>query len=180
MGVAGESTWSGDFRELIAADKRPIAGAVEGAEAATDDGRVGQGLGAHLAVICEDDLPLARVEAFAVVAGQCRRDGRWVDFLSLPRLRHILDFLDQAFHGERVDVDLIQAVFHRGEVDLIYWVSQVAGVARVPTRHEFRRDHAHLSIRIDEVGPNDELLRLHVNHSVRGRAADAFRADDLL
>ena len=180
MGVAGESTWSGDFRELIAADKRPIAGAVEGAKAATDDGRVDGGLSATFAIVRKDDQPLARVEAFAVIAGQRRSDGRWAELLGLPRLRRVHDFLDQAFHGERVDVDLIQTIFHRGEVDLIYWVSQVAGVARVPTRHEFRRDHAHLSIRIDEVGPNDELLRLHVNHPVRGRAADAFRADDLL
>ena len=108
------------------------------------------------------------------------RDLRRIDFRDLSRLRLIALFLDQAFHSERVDIDLIKAVFHRGEVDLIYWVGQVARVTRVSTGHEFRRNDAHFAVRIDEVRPDDELLRLYMNHPVRGRTADAFRADDLL
>ena len=56
----------------------------------------------------------------------------------------------------------------------------MAGVARVPTGHELRWDHADLAVGVDEVWPDDQLLRLHVDHPVRGRPTDALGADDLL
>ena len=44
IGVAGQAAGPGDFGELVAADERPVAFAVERAEASADDGRIDERL----------------------------------------------------------------------------------------------------------------------------------------
>ena len=180
IGVAGQAAGAGDFGELVAADERPVALAVERAEAAADGGRVGAGGAGVLTVVREDDQALSGVEAFAVVAGKRRRDRGRADLGGLPRLGLVLDLLDESLHGERADVDFVEAVFHRGEVDLVRGFRQVTGVAGVAAGHEFRRDDTHLALRADEVRSDDQLIGLLVDHAVRRGAADAFRPHDLL
>ena len=51
VGVAGESTWSSDFRELIAADEGPVAGAIEGAQGTADDSGIFEGVARVLTVV---------------------------------------------------------------------------------------------------------------------------------
>ena len=119
---------------------------------------------------------MAGVESLAMIAGQRGGDGRRADLRGLARLWLIHDFLDESFHRERADVDLIEAVFHRGVINLIRRVSQVTGVAGQATGHELRRDHTDVSFGADEVGSNDQLIRFLVDHAVGRRAADAFWA----
>ena len=180
VGVAGQAAGSGDFGELVAADERPVAFAVEGAERAARDRRVDERLGALLAVVRDDDLALAGVESLAVITGQRRRDRRGADLCGLAGFGLVLDLLDQAFDREGADVHFVEAVLHRGEVDLVRRVREMAGVTGVAAGHELRRDDAHLAVGADEVRPDDQLIGLLVDHAVRRRAADAFRAHDLL
>ena len=178
VGVAGEAAGPGDFGELVAADERPVACAVEGAERAARDRRVDERLGALLAVVRDDDLALARVESLAVVAGQRRRERRGAGFGGLAGLGLVLDLLDQAFDREGADIHLVEAVLHGREVDLVRRVREVTGVAGVAAGHELRGDDPHRAVRADEIRPDDQLVRLLVDHAVRRRAPDAFGAHD--
>ena len=179
IGIAGQAAGSGDFGELVAADERPVAFAVEGAERAARDRRIDERLGAALTIIREDDETLSGIETFTVIAGQRRGEGGRADLGGLAGLRLVHDLPDEALHRERADIDLVEAVFHRGEVDLVRRVGQVAGVAGQAAGHELRRDDADRAVRPDEVRPDDELVRFLVDHAVGRRAADAFRAHDL-
>ena len=114
-----------------------------------------------------------------MIACESRSDRGRADLRGLAGLGLILDLLDEAFHRERADVDLIQAVLHRSEVDLVRGVRQVTSVAGEAAGHEFRRDDAHFTLGADEVRPDDELVRLLMDHAVGGRAADAFQPHDL-
>jgi hypothetical protein len=151
IGVAGQAAGPGDFGELVAADERPVALAVEGAERAARDRRVDERLGALFAVVRDDDLALAGVESLAVVAGQRRRDRRRADLGGLAGLGLVLDLLDEAFDRERADIHLVEAVLHGGEVDLVRGVGQVAGVAGVAAGHQLRRDDPYFAVGVDEV-----------------------------
>ena len=86
---------------------------------------------------------------------------------------------EQLGHRERAHVDLVKPLLHRGVVDLVRRVLEMARVAGGPAEHLFVRDDADVPLRIDRIGADEELLRFAVDEAVRRGAADALRPDDL-
>ena len=167
--VAGEAAGAGNFGELVAADDGPRGVmAVPGREDAGGDVGVDLGFFAVFAVVGVNEDALAGVKAFAVVAGE-------VGLAAVRELFVAPEFGD----GEGVNVHFVEAFFHRGGVNFVGGIGEVAGVAGGAAEHFFVGNRAHGAFRVDGVGADEELLRLGVDKAIRGRAADAFRVNRL-
>ena len=173
--VAENAAGAGHVRELVAADDLPVL-SVPLREHTGGDGRIALRELREFAVVGVDDAPLAGVASFAVVAGQ------QVAVLVLLQVAILIQLLDL----EGLHVHLVQALFHRRDVDFIRGVREVPGAGRQaaikvrgPVRID-RRHHAHVPLGVDCVGADEQLVRLAVDHAVRRRAADRLLADDLL
>ena len=169
VAVAGDATRPGDISELVAADDRPTFGlAVPLGEDTGGDSGVGGDPAVVFAVVGVDQSTLAGVEPLAVVSRQA----------SVAAALEL--FVPPEFgDGQGPAVQLVDAFLHSGEVDLIRWVRQVAGVPGESPVHRLRRNHANLPRGIDDVGPDEELLAFRVDHAVGWSATDALGADRL-
>ena len=109
-----------------------------------------------LAVVADHHTPLGRVAPLAVPA------------------RHRLG--KQLLDGKRVDIDLVDRPLHVIKIDEVGRVGEMPHHRR-HAAHELVLHVArtHVALRVDEVGADDELLRLLVDHPVGMRAADALR-----
>src|SRR5436190_11062851 len=86
--VACDAAGAGDFGELIAANDRPLVGlAIPFGQRATRDVGILLSFGAVLAIVRVHHPALARVEAFAVIAGEVRMPAGF-DLLISPQLLH--------------------------------------------------------------------------------------------
>ena len=161
---------TGDLGELIAAHDGPRVGlAVPLGEHATRHGGIGQGFACVVAVVRVNDAAEAGVKPLAMVAGQVRM-AAFLLLLVGPQL----------CHGEGLHINLIKAFLHGRRINLARRVGQMTGVARGPAEHLRVGNHADFALRIHHVRSDEKLLRLAVDHAVRGRPADALGADDLL
>ncbi len=171
IGVAADSTRAGDLGELVAADDRPFIGYTVPLRerAARDIGLLARERGVF-AVVRVDQDALAGIHPFPVIPGQVGPAKGLLHLLVAEELRH----------RERAHVDLIEPFLHRGVVKFVRRILQVPGVAGRATEHLLVRDHAHVALRVDRIGADEELLRFAVDEAIGRRAADAFRPDDLL
>ena len=173
IGVAGDAAGAGDLGELVLADERPVALALPDTQRAGGDVGPHRGVFTARAVVGIDQKALAGVEAFAVVPRQFG-----VDALAGARLA--VAVLDVLLKGEGADIDAVKALLHRGDVDLVGRIGHVARGAGQASGHRLGRQHTHVAVFVDEVGPDVELPALQMDHAVGRGAAHAFRADDLL
>ena len=159
---------SGHFGELPALDDAPVLSVPIGERAGRlgvlgVSGVFGGGLGlVHdgVAVVADDEPTLPGVAALGVGAGG--------------------DAVEEFLHRQRVDVHLIERPLHVEDVDLVGRLGQVPGGGGHPAGHLLGRDGADGPLGVDEVRPDDQLLRLLVDHPVGRRAADALGAGDAL
>ena len=157
---------AGHFGELVAQNDLPVfALSVPLAEGAGGDFGTAKGFGGTLPVIRVHVAALGGVKPFSVVAGQN---------VAVRRVRFVR-VAEKLLHLERFHVDLVEALLHRHAGDFIGRVGQVPGVSRVPAGHFLVVDHPDVSLRVDHVRADEELVRFFVDHPVRGRAADGFR-----
>ena len=126
-------------------------------------GAVPFGQHAAVAVVGKDQPALARVAALAVAA---RHDGLSADVAVL------VEFPDR----EAVDVDLVETLFHGGEIDLVGGIREVPRHGRNAAGHDLGRDDSHPALRVDEIRSDDHLVRFAMDHAVGMRAADALGA----
>ena len=99
--------------------------------------------------------------------------------LDLEVLFDAVAVADEVFHGERLHIDLVEAFLHRGVVDLARGIGEVPRIAGESAWHDARWDDSHLPLCVDDVWPDEKLLRFLMDHAVRRRAANAFRSHDL-
>ena len=154
---------AGHFGELVAQNDLPVfALSVPLAEGAGGDFGTAKGFGGTLPVIRVHVAALGGVKPFSVVARQN---------VAVRRVRFVR-VAEKLLHLERFHVDLVEALLHRHAGDFIGRVGQVPGVSRVPAGHFLVVDHPDVSLRVDHVRADEELIRFFVDHPVRGRAAD--------
>ena len=126
-GVALDAAGPGDFVELVLLHNRPIPAVPLGQAAG---GVMQRALLRLLAVVRDDNPPLARETALAMIAGQV------IDEL----LQKAVD--KQRLHGQGLDVDLVKPLLHREGVDLLGRVRQVAHRGRRPANRLVVGNHA--------------------------------------
>ena len=130
----------------------------------------------ELAVIRVDEPPLPRVAALPVIAGK--------KIAVVPAVALNIAVAEELGDLKRIDVYFVDAFLHGHRVYLVRGVKEVSG-ARGETAVEVRRavvvdglHHANVALLVDCVRPDEELVRLLVDESVRGRAADRLGAND--
>ena len=176
--AAADPARAGDLGKLVAPHELPIAGARPLAECAARGGGVGQHVFVTIPVVGVDQAPLARIQPFAVVAGQSGGEcgERGLDGEAVPQGVAIAD---QRSDGQRVHIHLVESLLHRGVVYFARGIAQVTGIAGEATGHAGGRDHADPALGIDHIGTDEQLVRLGMNHPVRRGAAHALGAGDL-
>ncbi len=179
MLVAVDAARAGDFGKLRAPDELEISGAGPFAERAAFRIGIAFGERAVFAIVGKHEAALAGVEPFAVPAGETRGHRGRMRFGGAAGLRDIHAILEEARDFERLDIDLVEAGLHGGEVDLVRRVGEMSGGAGEASGHLLPRDDADVSRGIDDVGAEEELVGFAMDEAIRRGAADAFRADDL-
>ena len=74
-----------------------------------------------------------------------------------------------------MDVDFVKPLFHRGVIDFVLGIGEMSRCSRQATWHPSGGNDTDVAIVINQVRPDQQLLRLLVDHPVGGRAADAVR-----
>ncbi len=85
---------------------------------------------------------------------------------------------DERAGGKRAHVQFVKPRLHRRDVDLV-GIRQMPRRGRQTSGHGGDRHRAHVPLRIDDVGADEELVRLAVDQPVGGGAAHGLGADDL-
>ena len=164
--VTRETSGAGDLGELIATDHGPFfRGAVPRGEDARGNLRINKCSRAMFAVVSVEQKTLARVKTFAMIAGK-------IGFAAVFELLVTKKFSD----GERVDIDLVKAFFHRGVINFVRWIGQMSGISSGSAVHFFVRNGAHPALRVDGVEADEELLRFAVNETIGRGTTNALRA----
>ena len=87
--------------------------------------------------------------------------------------------LKESLDVERMDIDLIEALFHGGYIDLISRILQIACASSQSPRHPVIANRPHVALPVDDIRANKQLFRLSVYHSVGRRTTYALRARNL-
>ena len=177
VGVAIDAAGAGYLDELVAAHHFPVV-AVPFGQGPRLDVEALQRLRSGLAVVAVYQHALSAVQPLAVRAGQQHARGIHTRVVA-PLPAHIGVFVEQG-HRQGMDVHLVEALLHGAVVDLAGRVTEVPGVAGVASRHLIIGYGAHHAGTVDDVGTDEELAALAVDHAVGRRAADALGAHDLL
>ena len=113
-----------------------------------------------------------------MVAGQFGHGGGVPALRRVTRLERLLEqrlvdpvVLDECVDLKRLEVDLEERRLHRGVVHLAVRFHEMPRVRRQTPRHFHGRNHAHVPLRVNHVGADQQLVRLAVDHPVRVRAA---------
>ena len=113
---------------------------------------------------------MRHVPALAVIAGKnvLRR-----------RLRTAVPVFANNARFQRVDVNLVQAFFHRHEVDFMFRIEPRTRYGGHAARHVFGLNRPHVPLRVNRVETDEKLVRFAMNHSVGVRSPYAFGTNRL-
>ena len=181
MLIAVDAVRRRHLRELAAPDRRPVLPLlVPPGEDARRHERIAACGGTVLTVVGDKHAPQPACEPLRVVTGDARaRCGRPA---VRPRQARLLQvggdslvvhavFADERVDGERAHVKLVESRLHRRHIDLVRGIRQMPCRAREAPGHLRGRHHAHVPLRVNHVGTDQQLVRLAVDHAVRGRSA---------